>query len=162
MSDTIKKRRDFLKLCPDGGDTEDLVYKDLKENVLPGSDPRKCTVEYLNKQIETQENFSGYNSNNNSGLYSNSYTTYRINPNIPRECQALFNHSYTDLNKPQYICSGEFYSKLEWDLSSTLEAISYKEYKSLPNNSRYSLYDDYSTNYYKLVPFSKTCFVEVE
>jgi hypothetical protein len=162
MSDTIKKRRNFLQLCPDGGDTEDLVYKDLKENVLPNSDPRKCTAEYLNKQIEVQENNS-YNSNSNSGIYTSSYQTYRVNPVVPRECQALYSHSYTDLNQPQYVCDKKFYSSLEWKLGATLQAVSYREYMALSNNSRYYLDDGNGyAYYYKQVPFTKTCFVEVQ
>ncbi len=154
-SDTVTKRRNFLKLCPVGGaDIEDLVFADLRDNVLPNSDPRECTAEYLNKQVETnyQDYYNSYNS----------YTNYRINPNIPKQCEALYSHSYTAIERPNYICSGEFYSKLEWNLSAKLQAISYKEYRSLDNNSKYSISDGEGYSYYRKIPFSKTCWIEKE
>lgn len=162
MSDTIKKRRNFLKLCPVGGaDVEDLVFADLRDNLLPNSDPRQCTAEYLNKQVETK-----YEGNYSNSYNNNSYSLHRINPNIPQQCYALYSHSYTALEKPNYICNKEFYSSLEWNLSATLESISYKEYKNLPIQNRHQI--DYSdgeggyTRYYKKVHFSKTCWIDKE
>ncbi|MCT7910707.1 TrbM/KikA/MpfK family conjugal transfer protein [Arcobacter lacus] len=156
--DTVKKRKNFLKLCPVGGaDIDDLVFSDLRDNLLPNSDPRQCTAEYLNKQIET----------NGDEEYYNSSIEYRINPNIPQQCYALFSHSYTALEKPDYVCSGEFYSKLEWKLSAKLKNISYQEWQNLIPQNRHKI--DYSDGdggrysyYYEKIPFSKTCWIDKE
>lgn len=161
-SDTVKKRRNFLKLCPVGSaDVDDLVFADLRDNLLPNSDPRQCTAEYLNKQIEIE-----YERNYKFYKKLNSYKNYRINPNIPQQCNALYNHSYTALERPDYICTGEFYSQLEWNMSSKLQQISYSEYKNLPKQERHEIEfsdgDSYTTYYYKKIPFSKTCWIEKE
>lgn len=161
-SDTIKKRRNFLQLCPVGGaDIEDLVFADLRDNLLPNSDPRQCTAEYLNKQIEIEHegNYNFYEGHN-------SYKSYRINPNIPQQCYALYSHSYTALEKPDYVCNKEFYSQLEWNLSAKLQRVSYKEYRNLQIQDRHEIEfsdgDGYTTYYYKKTPFSKTCWIDKE
>ncbi|QKF77286.1 TrbM/KikA/MpfK family conjugal transfer protein [Arcobacter defluvii] len=155
---TVKLRRNFLKLCPDGGDEiEDLVYKDYRDNFLPNAaDPRECTAEYLNKQLENKEEFS-YLENKFS-------LSYRVNPNMPAPCITLFKHPYTAISKPNYICTGEFYTSLEWKLNAKLIRISYKDYTYLPNYEKYEIYipdgEGGYTNYYKKVPFSKTCWMD--
>ena len=152
-SDTVKKRKNFLKLCPvDGADERDETFADLRDNVLPMTDGRECTAEALNQRIEA-------NSYESLGKY---YTAYRVNPTVPSQCNSLYNHSYTDIKRPIYKCTGEFYSQIEWDLSSKLQQISYSEYRNLPSNLQHQIY--YSdgeggyTVYYKKVPFSKTCW----
>lgn len=158
--DTIKARQNFLKLCPVGDDAEkDEKFTDLRDNVLPNTDPRQCTANYLNQQIESKR----ANSYNNENFYlSNRQKVYRVNPTIPSQCNKLFNHSYTDLKRPIYHCSGEFYNSLEWEMSSKLQQISYSEYRNLPSGSKHQI--DYSdgessyTIYYKKIPFSKTCW----
>ncbi|MGI7165553.1 TrbM/KikA/MpfK family conjugal transfer protein, partial [Campylobacter coli] len=53
---TINARRAFLNLCPIQNDAniEDLVLNNLVDDVLPVSDPRQCTPNYLNTQVETK------------------------------------------------------------------------------------------------------------
>lgn len=158
-SDTVKKRKSFLQLCPvDGADEKDEVFADLRDNVLPNADPRQCTAEYLNSQIEKKRARNVDNENFFLSFYS-----YRVNPNIPSQCNALYRHSYTDIKKPTYKCSGEFYSQLEWNMSAKLVQVSKSEYQSLQSQNKHKIdYNDenggtYSI-YYKKVPFSKTCW----
>ena len=157
-SDTVKKRKNFLKLCPvDGADERDETFADLRDNVLPTTDPRQCTASYLNSQIESKRSKSKYNEN-----FFLSSKVYRVNPNIPSQCNALYRHAYTDIKKPIYVCTGEFYTKLEWDMNAKLVEISKSEYQTLAVSNRYQIeyQDEYSTyiTYYKKVPFSKTCW----
>lgn len=160
-SDTIKKRQNFLKLCPVGDDAEkDEKFTDLRDNVLPNTDPRQCTANYLNQQIESKR----ATSYNNENFYLSRYQkVYRVNPTIPSQCNRLFNHSYTDLKKPTYTCNGEFYNSVEWQISAKLVQISYSEYKKLSSQNRHEIsYSDseggsYSI-YYKKIPFSKVCW----
>ncbi|RBQ32270.1 conjugal transfer protein TrbM [Arcobacter sp. FW59] len=156
--DTIKKRKNFLKLCPvDGADEKDEVFADLRDNVLPISDPRQCTAEYLNSQVDKKR----ARRTNNENFYLSFYS-YRINPNIPSQCNALFNHAYTDIKRPTYTCSGEFYTQVEWNMSVKLIEISYKEYQTLAQADKHQInyYNNDSdyTIFYKKVPFSKACW----
>ncbi|ENT1957311.1 TrbM/KikA/MpfK family conjugal transfer protein [Campylobacter jejuni] len=150
---TIDARKAFLNLCPIQNDTnvEDLVLKNLVDDVLPSSDPRQCTPNYLNTQVETQRSHSTF------GIMS-----YRINPNMPSFCYALINHQYTDYKMPKYTCTGEFYNSLEWKLSAKLQLITQQVYQSLPDNQRYMISktcgDRNCYEYYQKIPFTKECW----
>ncbi|ASI88311.1 IncQ plasmid conjugative transfer protein TraQ (plasmid) [Campylobacter jejuni] len=150
---TIDARKAFLNLCPIQNDTnvEDLVLKNLVDDVLPSSDPRQCTPNYLNTQVETKRSYSTF------GIMS-----YRINPNMPNFCHALINHAYTDYKMPKYTCTGEFYNSLEWKLSAKLQLITQQVYQSLPDNQRYMISktcgDRNCYDYYQKIPFTKECW----
>ncbi|ECK7517788.1 conjugal transfer protein TrbM [Campylobacter jejuni] len=150
---TIDARKAFLNLCPIQNDTnvEDLVLKNLVDDVLPSSDPRKCTPNYLNTQVETQRSYSTF------GIMS-----YRINPNMPSFCYALINHQYTDYKMPKYKCTGEFYNSLEWKLSAKLQLITQQAYESLSDDQRYMISrtcgDRNCYDYYQKIPFTKECW----
>jgi hypothetical protein len=128
-------------------------FADLRDNVLPMTDGRECTAEALNQRIEVD-------SYESLGKY---YTAYRVNQTVPSQCNSLYNHSYTDIKRPIYKCTGEFYTQLEWDLSSKLQQVSYSEYRNLSSNLQHTIYYSDSDSggyavYYKKVPFSKTCW----
>ncbi|ECR3232294.1 conjugal transfer protein TrbM [Campylobacter coli] len=150
---TIDARRAFLNLCPIQNDAniEDLVLNNLVDDVLPVSDPRQCTPNYLNTQVETKRSYSTF------GIMS-----YRINPNMPNFCHALINHAYTDYKTPKYTCTGEFYNSLEWKLSAKLQLITQQVYQSLPDNQRYMISktcgDRNCYDYYQKIPFTKECW----
>ncbi|MDC8053577.1 TrbM/KikA/MpfK family conjugal transfer protein [Campylobacter coli] len=150
---TINARRAFLNLCPIQNDAniEDLVLNNLVDDVLPVSDPRQCTPNYLNTQVETKRSYSTF------GIMS-----YRINPNMPNFCHALINHTYTDYKTPKYKCTGEFYNSLEWKLSAKLQLITQQAYESLPDNQRYMISktcgDRNCYEYYQKIPFTKECW----
>ncbi|EDP6893718.1 conjugal transfer protein TrbM [Campylobacter lari] len=152
---TINARKAFLNLCPVQNDTnvEDLVLKNLVDDILPSADPRQCTPEYLNTQIETQRS-------------DRKIVGYRIKTTMPNFCYQLINHEYTDYKMPKYKCSDEFYSPLEWQLNYKLQQISKYEYNQLPNEQKYmeaikcfGNRDDNCYNYYKKIsPINKTCW----
>ncbi|HGF9974278.1 TPA: TrbM/KikA/MpfK family conjugal transfer protein [Campylobacter coli] len=150
---TIDARRAFLNLCPIQNDAniEDLVLNDLVDDVLPVSDPRQCTPNYLNTQVETKRSYSTF------GIMS-----YRINPNMPNFCHALINHAYTDYKTPKYKCTGEFYNSLEWKLSAKLQLITQQAYESLSDDQRYMISrtcgDRNCYDYYQKIPFTKECW----
>ncbi|EOG9078823.1 TPA: TrbM/KikA/MpfK family conjugal transfer protein [Campylobacter coli] len=150
---TINARRAFLNLCPIQNDAniEDLVLNSLVDDVLPVSDPRQCTPNYLNTQVETKRSYSTF------GIMS-----YRINPNMPNFCHALINHAYTDYKTPKYKCTGEFYNSLEWKLSAKLQLITQQAYESLSDDQRYMISrtcgDRNCYDYYQKIPFTKECW----
>ena len=150
---TINARRAFLNLCPIQNDAniEDLVLNNLVDDVLPVSDPRQCTPNYLNTQVETKRSYSTF------GIMS-----YRINPNMPNFCHALINHTYTDYKTPKYKCTGEFYNSLEWKLSAKLQLITQQAYESLSDDQRYMISrtcgDRNCYDYYQKIPFTKECW----
>ncbi|ENU8444917.1 TrbM/KikA/MpfK family conjugal transfer protein [Campylobacter coli] len=150
---TIDARRAFLNLCPIQNDAniEDLVLNNLVDDVLPVSDPRQCTPNYLNTQVETKRSYSTF------GIMS-----YRINPNMPNFCHALINHAYTDYKTPKYKCTGEFYNSLEWKLSAKLQLITQQAYESLSDDQRYMISrtcgDRNCYDYYQKIPFTKECW----
>lgn len=99
FSKTIQLRRQFLQLCPTGGaSSNDKNFIDLRDNVLPTLDG-DCSAASLNQKIETN--------------FDDGFQMVRINPKLSSSCQALINHSYTNL-KPHYTCSAEFYTSMEW------------------------------------------------
>lgn len=150
---TINARKAFLNLCPVQNNTnvEDLVLKNLIDDVLPASDPRQCTPEYLNTQIETQRS-------------DRKIVGYRIKTTMPNFCYQLINHEYTDYKMPKYKCSGEFYSPLEWQLNYKLQQISIFDYRKLPSSQTYAIERECSSDkscydyYKKLSPINKTCW----
>ncbi|EPO4040722.1 TrbM/KikA/MpfK family conjugal transfer protein [Campylobacter jejuni] len=150
---TIDARKAFLNLCPIQNDAniEDLVLNNLVDDVLPVSDPRQCTPNYLNTQVETKRSYSTF------GIMS-----YRINPNMPNFCHALINHAYTDYKTPKYKCTGEFYNSLEWKLSAKLQLITQQAYESLSDDQRYMISrtcgDRNCYDYYQKIPFTKECW----
>ncbi|EAH9375704.1 conjugal transfer protein TrbM [Campylobacter coli] len=151
--ETVNARRAFLNLCPIQNDAniEDLVLNNLVDDVLPVSDPRQCTPNYLNTQVETKRSYSTF------GIMS-----YRINPNMPNFCHALINHAYTDYKTPKYKCTGEFYNSLEWKLSAKLQLITQQAYESLSDDQRYMISrtcgDRNCYDYYQKIPFTKECW----
>lgn len=130
-SDTIAARRNFLNLCPTGDQNQALNI--LKNEVLTNMQT-DCTASYLNTRIE-QKTFEmkglkseipqgarqiycedeNYEHKFNKVLNRNPQCKWtevrsRVNPNLPRYCQVLMEHEYTD-KKLTYNCDDEF--KLE-------------------------------------------------
>lgn len=106
--DTVKKRKAFLQLCPtDNTDTSALAstlytaedqasFNNYRDNVLASSsDPSACTAAALNNTIETS--------------YEDFPRSYRISPEIPSSCNAIYNSVYSDIARPTYVCNGEYY-----------------------------------------------------
>ncbi|EAJ5683701.1 conjugal transfer protein TrbM [Campylobacter lari] len=150
---TINARKAFLNLCPVQNDNnvEDLVLKNLVDDILPNSDPRQCTPEYLNTQIETLKN-------------RHDILGYRIKPTMPNFCYQIINHAYTDYKTPKYKCSDEFYSPLEWRLNFKLSKINSHQYKDLPQDQKYAIERECQSDracydYFKKIhPINKQCW----
>ncbi len=107
--DTVAKRKSFLQLCPTSGSADtnaissgsytaadQAQFENYRDNVL--SSTTECTVEALNQNIETSYD---------------DYRGYRISPNIPSTCNAIYNSVYSDIARPTYICNGEYSNDLE-------------------------------------------------
>jgi hypothetical protein len=97
--DTVRARRNFLQLCPTGGDT-DATFVNLRDNVLANlSDP--CAAENLNSNID-RKNVAGI-------------SMYRVSPKVSSACQSLIRNEYTNIN-PRYTCDQDaWYSQEDWN-----------------------------------------------
>lgn len=166
--DTIKARADFLKLCPvDGADIKDPIFADLRDNVLPNSDPRKCTASYFNSHPETKC------VRESCGERRCRCVEYKYRPktSIPSECQRLITHQYTNI-RPKNICQNtKWYSDDEWYSGYTQIEISKKEYLKLKDSEievsfsnpyikrRRANLNSPLNKFYKKAPIQKDCWI---
>lgn len=88
MKNTIKKRKNFLNLCPTASQDQQMIS--LVESITNGAG--RCDTAALNSTLRV------WNWNN----YDNSANTY-IRDVMPSHCTAYNNNSYTDINAPRYI-----------------------------------------------------------
>lgn len=109
--DTVKARRNFLKLCPVGDEAQkDATFVDLRDNVLPNVDARKCNATYINLNPEKK---CVRESCGERRCHCVEYE-YRPAIKMPVGCEALIRHAYTDI-RPVYICNTtRWYSEEEW------------------------------------------------
>lgn len=167
MKDTIKARANFLRLCPvNGADIKDPIFADLRDNVLPNSDPRKCTASYFNSHPETK---CIKESCGERRCHCVEYN-YRPKASIPNECKRLITHQYTDI-RPKNICQNtKWYSSDEWYSGYTQVEISKEEYLKLKDSDvEVSFYNPYITRrlsinsplsrFYKKMPIQKDCWI---
>lgn len=109
-SKTIKKRREFLELCP----KEDSKTDHAKMNALVDAISKQevaCVAEELNKIVDKKIVTCGRDCD--SEVY------YRTTTKLPAYCDVLFNHEYTDIKKPKYICDSQFYISSAWNKGYT-------------------------------------------
>lgn len=164
---TVKARMNFLKLCPvDGADIKDPVFADLRDNVLPYSDPTKCTAQYFNSHPDTEC------LQENCGEKKCICIEYKYKPkaSIPQECKAVVEHQYTNI-KPKNICSNiKWYSQDSWYSGQEKVEISKSEYLNLQKNgnnnisftNKYMINQNINNplnNFYKTVSIEKNCWV---
>ncbi|WP_194145477.1 TrbM/KikA/MpfK family conjugal transfer protein [Helicobacter sp. MIT 05-5294] len=176
--DTIKKRKNFLKLCPTGGDRE---MENLAQNIIPNLEG-DCSVPQLNARIESKvlETYTYYDSNNIPRKVE--IKGHRINPKATRSCELLSQSPYTDF-RLSYQCSQKFYKDIEWQSSKEiLGTISKAQYEKLDENQRLRVkktltqkeqrqnaiakaknlplpIEEY--DYYQTKPINKTCWVNL-
>ncbi|CNK26692.1 conjugal transfer protein TrbM [Yersinia aldovae] len=88
MVDTIKKRKNFLNLCPVSSQTPEMqqLVNDL------GNTQGKCDAATLNTQLIESKQFVKTKNKN----YTTYETKYRINNVMPSYCRALQQNQYTD------------------------------------------------------------------
>lgn len=88
MVDTIKKRKNFLNLCPVSNQTPEMqkLVNDL------GNLQGKCDADTLNNSLVESKRFI-----KSENKYGATYETrYRISNVMPSYCRALQNNQYTD------------------------------------------------------------------
>ncbi|HAT5579036.1 TPA: conjugal transfer protein TrbM [Proteus mirabilis] len=104
---TIKKRKEFLALCPISDSQGMPEYQDLIAN-----NADKCSPEQLNKEL-LQRDWRGrcYGSGNERECEGTTY--FRISDQLPSYCNAYFNHEYNQA-KPKYIGSSEWVEQSLW------------------------------------------------
>lgn len=167
-ADTVRKRRNFLKLCPvDGADIKDQNFANLRDEVLPNIDVRKCTPEYLNTMVAKKR--KRVSDDSNRGYHRVYY--YRISPDLPNDCKMIMAHDYSNI-RPKYICDNTWYLSSEWDSGIKQDEISLAEYNSLkainPASVKVVDMNDRNSNvfnrrpnykYFKLTPINKTCWI---
>lgn len=169
-SDTINARRNFLRLCPvDEADKKDPVFADLRDNVLPNVDARKCTADYINTHPEKSC------VKENCGERHCSCVEYEYRPatKMPTGCEALIAHAYTNI-RPVNICkAAKWYSQSEWNSGKTKIKISEDEFKTLKakgavnisshsNNSKFCKKNkdmNFCNSFYRLDEIKKDCWI---
>lgn len=107
-SQTIKKRKEFLKLCPESSadnKMESLVTAMSEQEIM-------CKADELNKIVDRKIVSCGRDCG--ADLY------YRTSPTLPGYCSVLYNHEYTDLQLPKYTCNQTFYKEKDWKRGYTV------------------------------------------
>lgn len=142
---TLQKRRAFLDLCP-------AANENAKMSALTTAIQNQeyaCDAATLNSRTETKRKRI-YRSSDDGGSYT--VRSYRTQAYIPKFCQDLYNHEFTEYNQikqPKYVCNPDkWYSKTDWDRGYTQEIVSRKW-------NRYTESYDYT---YKKVPIKKDCW----
>lgn len=104
--DTVRNRRNFLKLCPVGNNVDkDKTFTQLRDSILAELD-FDCTPENLNKRLEYEYSFNEDNLKRyKSGV--------RVKTKLPQSCLALMQHGYTDV-KLKYSCNTNYHSLYDW------------------------------------------------
>lgn len=169
-ADTVRKRRNFLKLCPvDGADVKDQKFANLRDEVLPNIDVRKCTPAYLNSVIAKKS--KRVSDDSNRGYHRVYY--YRVSSELPNDCKIIMAHNYSNIS-PKYVCDNSWYLASDWSSGFKHDEISLSEYNQLKKTNPSSvkavdISDDTSNvfgssraiyKYYKLTPINKTCWID--
>lgn len=150
--DTLRKRKDFLKLCP--AESSDNKYHTLLEEVLPHVENHKCDADFLNSRVETRR----FDESRHK----------RINPQMPRFCELLYQHEYTSFKgkMPTYTCNSKFYKEEDWNRGWSLTEVSQQVYNKLNNEDR-EVHKTYTSErdteilkFYKREFINKKCWVD--
>ncbi|EMW3391980.1 conjugal transfer protein [Salmonella enterica] len=92
MSDTIKKRKNFLKLCPA---SEEEGMPELVDAISQGAG--RCDAADLNKSLK-ETRIAEVNCKRIHGDYDcETEVQYRIKNKLPSYCQIYINNAYTDI-----------------------------------------------------------------
>lgn len=132
FKDTLKKRRRFLDLCP-------AANENAKMSALTTAIQNQqyaCDAETLNNRTNSMNRYPG-------GKH------YRTQAQLPAFCEAMYNHEFTDLKKPKYVCdSTKWYNEIDWQRGYELVPIS-KKWNTIKQEYDYK---------YKKVPIKKDCW----
>ncbi|MFQ0972241.1 TrbM/KikA/MpfK family conjugal transfer protein [Gilliamella sp. BG6] len=142
--DTLKKRRNFLDLCP-------AANENAKMSALTTAIQNQeyaCDAETLNSRKLTKYSF--IKDKNTGRTIRVGYI--KIDSYFPRFCNDLFNHEFTEyhqLKKPKFVCdTNKWYTQKDWNRGFEKVEISRKW------NFRKNAYDIK----YKEVPIKKNCW----
>ncbi|MCQ9124691.1 TrbM/KikA/MpfK family conjugal transfer protein [Rodentibacter caecimuris] len=142
---TLQKRRNFLDLCPAANENEKMAAL----TTAIQHQEYACDAATLNSRTEIKRRWIS-RSSEDGGSYV--VRTYRTQAYIPKFCQDLYNHEFTEysqIKQPKYVCNAnKWYSKTDWDRGYTQEVVSRKW-------NRYTEDYDYT---YKQVPIKKDCW----
>ncbi|MDG6896410.1 TrbM/KikA/MpfK family conjugal transfer protein [Volucribacter amazonae] len=143
-SDTLRKRRSFLDLCP-------AANENAKMSALTTAIQHQeyaCDADTLNSRTETKRIWGYYDED--SGKRNQRFI--RTQTYMPQFCQALYNHEFTEysqIQKPKYTCNpNKWYSLEDWNRGYEKVVVSRKW------NRRFDSYDIE----YKDVPIKKDCW----
>ncbi|HDX1051057.1 TPA: hypothetical protein RNY11_002090 [Pasteurella multocida] len=140
---TIQKRRNFLKLCPDETASNDMKLATLTYSFAEQT--HGCDVNTLNQQIERKRR--RIKDDNGSTIQ----TYYRVLNKLPKFCEDIYKHEYTDWKKPKNICSSNWFDSTSWHRGSIAIITGYEEVDEY-NNS-------YKKPIYRYEPINKTCWI---
>ena len=150
--DTIKKRRNFLKLCPIGEEAEnDPAFRDLRDFVLVNLSDT-CDIKKLNIPVsKTSQDSDGEDFN----------APIRVNPVLDGSCQKLVNNPYTNF-KPKYNCKyTKWYDRSDWKRGYTLENITKEAYELIEDPKQkvfVDSFDEFEPQYFKKEGVEKNCW----
>lgn len=173
--DTIAKRKSFLNLCPVV--SSDAKFLQLKNEIITNMES-DCTAEYLNSRLqyqaqEVQEAYTCGDDNRRTCYRMVTKQFIRINPVMPRYCQLLQEHEYTDKHL-KYTCNNQYYSPKEWQAGEKIITITSQEYQKLSKQEQaeytaipvYQYFGSIKLNniksykYQKQEKINKNCWVE--
>lgn len=140
---TIKKRLNFLELCP----TKSADPKLASLLDAESSQELECSIDELNKRIEKKSVW-----NDRVDYF------YRTNPQMPHYCKILFDHEYTYYSKvPVYTCNNRWYTEKAWKSGNYKDKISYKKFYELKFQGKSNVIRE-NDNYYEIGKVEKKCW----
>ena len=159
LKDTIRARKNFLKICPIDEGENDKEFTGLRDDIISRID-NPCDLDILNSNLEMKCDYQDNRRKcgRNSGLI-------RISPVPDKSCSLLASSKYTKI-RPKYVCSGEFYKAEDWRNGYTLTQIDKKTYERLKSkDANYvvkktepTTKERLITKFYVKKPINKNCW----
>lgn len=91
--DTLKARRNFLKLCPA---SNEQGMPELADAIVGGAG--RCEAETLNRELLEHKTFMVCKAGRKDLDGCHVITKYRISPSMPSYCKVYFGNEFTDFN----------------------------------------------------------------
>ena len=122
LKDTIKKRKNFLKLCPvSDEENKGGEFTKFRDQFLTHVD-HPCDLDMLNSNIEYKgEEVCGERRCRTKPKYA------RVSDKPDESCRLLMSSAYTNI-RPKYVCDKKFYPIEDWNNGYTLKEISKVDY----------------------------------
>lgn len=143
--DTLRKRRNFLDLCP-------AANENAKMSALTTAIQNQeyaCDAATLNSRTETKRQHI-WRSSDDGGSFTRRW--YRTQSFIPKFCKDLYNHEFTEysqIKQPKYVCDvNKWYTKSDWD----------RGFEQVEVSRKWNRYTESYDIEYKNVPIKKDCW----